>query len=60
MDVSAHTATANVSDSFFAFGLFKMAKDKRPFSRPELVEVFEPIVQEEARHILFFVNWGGL
>ncbi|ELR98712.1 ferritin-like domain-containing protein [Gloeocapsa sp. PCC 73106] len=43
-------------DSFFAFGMFGIAHQANYL--PEAIfKIFDPLLDEEARHIVFFVNW---
>jgi hypothetical protein len=45
-------------DAFFGFGIFGLARAIQLFI-PELTDVFEIVLREEARHVTFFVNWIG-
>ena len=45
-------------DSFIGFGAFRIAREHRIL--PEaLIALFSRVLWEEARHIVFFVNWLG-
>ena len=44
------------TDSFVGFGGFALARMKQLFPKG-LLDIFEQILFEEARHIVFFINW---
>ncbi|MBV8151617.1 MAG: ferritin-like domain-containing protein [Candidatus Eremiobacteraeota bacterium] len=44
------------SDSILGFGALAIARQKKFFPQP-LMEIFEHLLWEEARHIVFFINW---
>ena len=43
-------------DSFLGFGAFKMARQSH-FLPESMFEIFDTLMFEETRHIVFFVNW---
>jgi len=50
------TGAGECIDSFFAFGFIQISKASEDYPL-SLIEVMEPIVREEARHIMFIHNW---
>jgi hypothetical protein len=43
-------------DSFLAFGMFEIARQAN-YLPQQFFEIFDLILNEEARHIMFFINW---
>ena len=51
-----HFGYSECVDSFFGFGLFRLAGELR-FVPDALIALFTRVLDEEARHIVFFINW---
>ena len=56
-----HTAFADFGygeciDSFLGFGVFKIARQSE-FLPEQLFTIFDTLMLEETRHIVFFINW---
>jgi hypothetical protein len=43
-------------DAFLGFGVFKIARRARFLPEP-MFDIFELLIHEETRHIVFFINW---
>ncbi|WP_439814541.1 ferritin-like domain-containing protein [Zavarzinia sp. CC-PAN008] len=43
-------------DAFLGFGVFKIARESE-FLPPAMFDIFENLMHEETRHIVFFINW---
>lgn len=43
-------------DSFLGFGVFKIAR-RSAFLPEPMFEIFDTLIHEETRHIVFFINW---
>ena len=44
------------TDSFIGFGAFSIVREKKLFPQP-LLDIFDNVLWEEARHVVFFINW---